>query len=662
MQKNGVKQNGRQIKVAIFFVIFTAALLTSHFTTSTSGIENELYFTILHTNDEHSALLPSPLTDFHPVERDNTIGGFARLSRLVNDIRTVKEDEGEPVVLVSAGDYVGGSPYSWLIPEGEAPELSLMQQIGYDIVTIGNHEFDYGPETLARYFQASGYPEAAEKTAVVASNMKFPANHPLAGMGVTEVQVVSLDNGLRLGFFGLLGSEAAELAAKKDPVEITDPADAAALAVQTLQEIDADVIIAVTHSGLEEDLAVAKSVPGIDVIVSGHCHTALEEPLIEGETVIVQSGVRLQYLGVLELAYNPADGNIRVRNSDNGQPFLEPIDDTIPKDPALSASIDHYTKKLNNLVVGLTDEKVNDIKDIILSSDFTLQAGPPLQEAIFGNFVTDAMRLKVEDKTGEKVDFAFQANGVIRGDVIPGEMAHSLNMISFYDLVTTIGLGVGYDGNPGYPLVSVYLTGNEVYRVLELSAILTELFGDTFFLQTSGLRYNYDPGRAILFELPFVNIPLPSFRAVLEVEQFTGSGLQGDNPADYRPFPRSDDNLYHVVSDYYVLSFLPLIEEQLPFYTVVPKNRSGDEISIEEGIIQTGNKELKFWQAVVDYAISLPPGEEGIARVPDYYSATGTRINQIKTTPLLLWPALALAAIAVILLIRRRRRKWTESA
>ncbi len=654
-----VNQKGQR-KIALIVVVIALAIGWSFLLApGTTGSEKEYYFTILHTNDEHSALLPSPFVDFHPEEKDPTVGGFARLSQLVNEIRAVKGGEGEPVMLISAGDFVGGSPYSWLIVDGEAPELSIMQQIGYDVVTIGNHEFDYGDEALSRYFQAAGYPEASGKTAVVSSNLNIPAGHPLANVGIKDVLVVTLDHGLKLGYFGLLGSDAGELAAKKDPVAVIEPIAAASLAVETLQEMEVDVIIAVTHAGLEEDRALAGAVPGIDVIVSGHCHTALHEPILVGNTVIVQSGIRLQYLGVLELAYSPDDGSVRVRNKESGRPFLLAIDDAITIDPVISETIDIYTEKINDRVRQLTGGLINHITESIFYSDFILRAGPPLQEAPFGNFVTDAMRLVVEEKTGEKVDFAFQANGVIRGDVVPGVMDYSLNRVSFYDLASTIGLGDGYDNNPGYPLVSVYLTGDEIYRVLELTAILSEFFGDTFFMQTSGLRYTYDRDRAILFRAPLLNLPVPSFRAVLEVEQFIGSGLQGDNPAEYRPITRGDDTLYHVVSDYYVLSFLPLIEERLPFYTVDPKNSAGEPTAIKEGIIYSGDGELKLWQAVVEYALSQPSGEDGIARVPDYYSTTSGRINQTQAFPLLVWPALALLflALVMVLLLRRRRSK-----
>ncbi|HHU82111.1 MAG TPA: hypothetical protein GXZ26_03835, partial [Firmicutes bacterium] len=165
----------------------------------------EFYFTILHTNDEHSALIPhSAAVDYAlalegNVHANPAVGGFARLAGAVKQLREEKTGQGEEVLLISAGDFLGGTPYSWLALSGQAPELLLMQSIGYDLVTLGNHEFDYGPEVLAGYLQAAGYPEAAAGMPVVATNTMPPADHPLAAVGLTRTHLVELANGLRVG-------------------------------------------------------------------------------------------------------------------------------------------------------------------------------------------------------------------------------------------------------------------------------------------------------------------------------------------------------------------------------------------------------------------------------------------------------------------------------
>ncbi|GFP33217.1 5'-nucleotidase [Candidatus Hakubella thermalkaliphila] len=203
-QKKSSWKIGHTVLAGLLVLLMTASWMLP-FSTEAASSETEIYFTILHTNDEHSALIPhSPAVDFHPEEEDLTVGGFARLAHLVKVLREGKEGAGEPVILLSGGDYLGGSPSSWLALAGQAPELALMQEIGYDVITIGNHEFDFGPEALARYLETAGYPEATTP-AIVASNIQPPAQHPLAAVGIQKTFILELENDLRLGFLGLLG-------------------------------------------------------------------------------------------------------------------------------------------------------------------------------------------------------------------------------------------------------------------------------------------------------------------------------------------------------------------------------------------------------------------------------------------------------------------------
>jgi 5'-nucleotidase / UDP-sugar diphosphatase len=117
-----------------------------------------IQFTLLSTSDEHSTLVPLPLAEYHQHEPNPARGGYARLSTLVSEIR--KEKESGSVLLFSSGDILGGTPFAWLTLEGLSPEIELMKKIGYNGMTIGNHEFDYGPEILAQYFLRAGYPHS----------------------------------------------------------------------------------------------------------------------------------------------------------------------------------------------------------------------------------------------------------------------------------------------------------------------------------------------------------------------------------------------------------------------------------------------------------------------------------------------------------------------
>ncbi|NLW16935.1 MAG: bifunctional metallophosphatase/5'-nucleotidase [Firmicutes bacterium] len=437
-----------------------------------SGHQQELYFTLLHTNDEHSALLPLPLIDYDPTGKQGASGGFARLASTVKAIRARKQEEAEPVLLVSAGDFLTGSPFAWLALEQQAPELGLMLELGYDAITFGNHEFDYGSEALADYLQAAGYPQAGEQTPIIASNMVIPEEHLLTGVGIRQTHIKELANGLRIGFFGILGKKAAEYTPYAPPITFSDPIEAARAAVAELQAASVDVVIGLSHSGEVEEAALAAAVPGIDIIIGGHTHEALEQPLKVGETIIVQAGTQLSHLGMLEVAFDRVSGQVRLRNQQNGQPYLLPLNATVPYDPPYAQKVDQLAQQLDALLQRMTADRFEKMNQAILHTDFPVSDKPELAESAFGNFVTDAMRLVGEQVTGEKVDFAFQANGVIRGGLEPGTLPGREGQVSLFDLVIQVCMGSGPDGRPGYPLVSIYFTGEEVRRILEVAALL----------------------------------------------------------------------------------------------------------------------------------------------------------------------------------------------
>jgi 2',3'-cyclic-nucleotide 2'-phosphodiesterase (5'-nucleotidase family) len=169
-------------------------------------------------------------------------------------------------------------------------------------------------------------------------------------------------------------------------------------------------------------------------------------------------------------------------------------------------------------LVRATDSNFYSIEQVVLNADFSLER-VDFEEFGLGNFVADAMKIIGEEVTGKTVDFAFQANGTIRSDIVPGAMPWSKNQISFFDLAAVNPLGMGKDDFPGYPLVSVYATEQEVIRAVQITSILHQIYGDIFFLQFSGLRYTYDPGKAFWMKVPIINLPIPANKAVLSIDK-----------------------------------------------------------------------------------------------------------------------------------------------
>ena len=646
------------ILVIVSFLGFPADL------NSQSGAAEELYFCILHTNDMHSALIPhSPAVDYRPREENPTVGGFARLATAVNEIRENKNREGEPVLLLDAGDFLGGGAFAWLALNGSAPELTIMQEMGYDAVTIGNHEYDYGPDVLVQYLSKAGYPEAHQETLMLASNTKAPSDHPLVAQSLyRNTGMFELENGLKVGVFGIVGKDAILVIGDSGDVQFLDQHQTARQMVAVLEEQDADVIVAISHSGVDEDRELAKKVPGIDIIVGGHCHTALYEPVLQDTTIIVQAGSLGMYLGQLELAYDSNTDNVRVRNEENDNPFLIPIDSSFACDPQIDTLVQEYTVDLSAYIEEVTSGKFDDIMSTVARSDFVLSNLPLFNETALGNFVTDAMRFVTQEFVGEKVDIAGQASGNIRSSIFPGTMGYSAGNISFYEIIESTGVGRGLDGYPGCPIASVYLTGEEVRRVLEVTILLQELMGDSYFLHFSGLRYSYNPTNAVLLTVPFVNLPVPTTRAVTRAELYTGDGIQPVNGEEYIPLKRGDEKLYHLVTNAYLLLFLPLVTDMLPQLEVAPKNADGEPVPVDrigELIIRHDDgRELKLWEAVVIYAAAQLSGEGGVPQIPDYYSSVGGRITKVWTFPFMGWLLSILVVIvtAIIYLVIRRRK------
>ena len=633
------------------------------------GRNGELHFTILHTNDLHSALIPhSPAADYRTELENPAVGGFARLATAVEEIRESKIGEGEPVLLLDAGDFLGGSAFAWLALQGHSAELTLMQRMRYDAVVIGNHEYDYGPDVLAQYLLNADYPEAHRETLVLAANTEAPANHPLAALSLyRNTGMFELANGLKVGVFGLMGESATLLIAEPGEVRFTGAYEAARRAIAELREEGADVIIGITHSDLDEDIQLAGEVEGIDVIVGGHCHTALHRPLRKGSTVIVKAGQLGAYLGQLELAYNPDTGEVRVRNEENNRPFLIAIDNSLAPHPEIEAMISEYKRILDEHVSDLTGGAFDDTMSTIARSEFILSNDPSLSETPLGNFITDAMRLVAQEVTGKRVDIATQASGAIRKSIFPGTMEHSAGNISFYEMVEATGMGYGLDGYAGCPIASLYVTGEELRRLLEITILLQEFAGDSFFLHFSGLRYSYNPANAILLTVPIIDLPIPTTRAVTAAELYTGQWVQTAGDEDYVPLRRGDPKMYHVVTDAYLLYFLPGVKELLPRLEIVPKNADGQPVPlnrIDELIVRHADgRELKVWEAVVSYAAAQPAGRDGLPRIPDYYSDTAGRIVRVRTLPYIGWFVLLLAAVSagvVLLLLRRRRRRIAQ--
>jgi 5'-nucleotidase len=316
--------------------------------------------------------------------------------------------------------------------------------MGYDATTFGNHEFDFGPDGLGQSIGVAA--KAGRVPLVVASNTNFDGKDAaladlqrLAKNGVIRRHLVIERGGVRFGIFGLLGKEAV-VYTQGGAASFPDAIETAKDMVNVLHEKEkVDVVICLSHGGVArgkdgkftggDDVRVAEAVPGIDVVIGGHSHTALQEAIIvNGRTPVVQAGKYGQNLG--ELVITVDGGKLTVESYQ-----LHPIDDTIAGDRAIADEIDGYKKTVTKVVFasrGYSIDQPLAVAPRDLPNTFTdIAAGTPL-----ANLVTDSFR------KATNADIGITANAMMRAGLTRGKSG----VQTVYDVFAVAPLGAGYRG------------------------------------------------------------------------------------------------------------------------------------------------------------------------------------------------------------------------
>ncbi|MDO5655791.1 MAG: metallophosphatase [Flavobacteriaceae bacterium] len=250
--------------------------------------------TILHTNDQHSRIEPFEISSD---ERYSNKGGFARRAALINQIRSQEKN----VLLLDAGDIFQGTPYFNFF--GGELEFKLMSKMGYDVATLGNHEFDAGLEGIKKQLPHAQFD-------FVTANYDF--SDTILDGAFKRGKIIQKD-GLKIGIFGL-GIKLEGLVGKEyyGETKYLDPIEAAQEMTQEFKQKNCDLIICLSHLGYNygernfvSDVMLAQKTKDIDLIIGGHTHTFLEHPVeklnAEGKTVIInQVGWAGLYLGRID--------------------------------------------------------------------------------------------------------------------------------------------------------------------------------------------------------------------------------------------------------------------------------------------------------------------------------------------------------------------------
>ena len=460
-----------------------------------AALDGKKTFTILHTNDMHASFIGmGPASDYTPfsLNDDTTRGGYARLAGLIAKRKEARNAQG-PVLVLDAGDYSMGTAFSAATRE-TGGELHLMEKMGYDATTFGNHEFDLGPDGLGKSISVAA--KAGRVPAVLSSNTNFTkqdatlaALQRLSKDGVIRRHIVIERGGIRFGIFGLLGKEA-QIYTSGGATTFADPTESAREVVNILREKEkVDVVVALSHGGVVkgqdgrytegEDVLLARDVAGIDVVISGHSHTEMQEAtIVNGRTPVVQTGKESRNLG--ELVVTLDNGKLTVEFY-----RLHPIDDTIAGDRAIADEIEKLKTGVTAAAFASrgysVDQPLATAPRDLPNAYADIAAG-----TILANLVTDSFR------EATKADIGFTANGMMRAGLSRGKTG----VQTVYDIFAVAPLGSGVvDPTPGSTLVTGYFTGQDLKNLIEFFLIDSPAHPGEYFPRASGMRFRYDQSR-----------------------------------------------------------------------------------------------------------------------------------------------------------------------
>jgi len=382
----------------LFSLILSLALVLSIFIMPIQNVfaeeaANVKEITIVHTNDVHSRV-------------DSGIG-YAKIATKVKELKA----ENPNLLLVDAGDVLHGQTIA-TISRGESI-IELMNAMGYDVMTPGNHDFNYGFDRLVELSEKAKFP-------IISANL-VKADGTLA----LEPYIIKEIDGVKIGIFGLSTPETAYKTNPKnvEGMKFEDPINAAKEMVDKLKGEGAQVIIALSHLGLDKasevtSEKVATEVKGIDIIIDGHSHTKLEEGKLVGDTLIAQTGQYDENLGIVNIEVT--DGKVTKKVA---KLFTSEEAADLAEDEEIKAMIDgikEKNKEITSEVVGKTAVTLDGVREHVRAGETNL-----------GNLITDA----IKEVTG--ADVVITNGGGIRASIEVGEITKEdvINVLPFGNYV-----------------------------------------------------------------------------------------------------------------------------------------------------------------------------------------------------------------------------------
>ncbi|MBS7288227.1 MAG: bifunctional metallophosphatase/5'-nucleotidase [Candidatus Freyarchaeota archaeon] len=571
----------------------SGGLITAYYGTQGTQAQKsdeEVDITIMFHSDLHSELLPWPLADYvAETGNDPTVGGMARIANVINNERATA---GEPVLVFMVGDFLMGTVFSFLGPLQASPELHLMSPpvLNYTAICLGNHEFDYSDHGLSLILNRTNSTLNGVMPLILCSNLNLTNDVRNLGAFIRHnatitVTVSGVD--VKIGLFSLIGYGGMATMFFTGNYNILDPIETARQQVAYLRsDPDIDLIICLSHSGWRENMDLARKVPGIDLILSGHDHELTPEPITVGSTTIVDAGALGEYLGKLKITVKP-DNNpgkgVTVRSW-----TLVHINDTVEENVAVANIIGLYRNGIDSYLAGMGIPQTG---SVIANTTGVPGVASASGEIPIGNLVADAIRWQANNVSVDDpyVDFAFVPSGVIRHGLEPAS-----GNITVYDAVSVVPLGgVPYKGPYfGWLLTSFYVLGSDVKKAMEFSLYA----GGDYFLQISGLRVTYTP------------LGLPGSR-IVSIEQDFQNGTYA---------PIDDNKLYRVCVNLEVALLIPEIGKRYPMFAITMRNQTGHPLPTDPEeyvplilvLLDPDDPETAIpeWLALVNYLITAQGG------------------------------------------------------
>lgn len=446
----------RHVKIGFF----SASVLA--LTAGTAFADFEL--NILHINDLHSRIEAIGKTDSTCSAEDEAknecFGGIARVKAAI-DARRAKLS-GKNVLTLDAGDQFQGSLFYTTYKS--APVAEFMNGIGFDAMAIGNHEFDDGPEELAKFIDALKFP-------MISGNTLAGLNSPVADK--FKPYIVKDFGSEKVAVVSVLATDTDETSSPGDSILFADEIGYLKEAVKEIEAQGVNKIVLLSHVGYVKDQEIAAAVDGIDVIVGGHSHTLLSNTdekaagpyptLVKNpagkDVPIVQAYAYSKYLGDLTVVFDDA-GTVK---SATGNPKL--LDASVTPDAAFVAKVAELggpIEELKKKEIGASAEAIDGSREVCRATECTM-----------GNLVADAMVDRLSD---QGITIAIQNGGGLRASIDAGTvtMGEVLTVLPFQNT-----------------LASFQLKGSDIVAALENGVSQVEE-GAGRFPQVSGLKYTAD--------------------------------------------------------------------------------------------------------------------------------------------------------------------------